>query len=225
MQSGQQSQEEEPNFYTPASSTLQLPTETNQQNNNIDRRGSAATQSSAQGLRRPLSSTSNRSQDGTIPFPSADPQQPALRRPPPMAWRPSIHIRRRPSVDTIPGVSANPEIHINAPDDEESHQPNRRRSSSEPQRMQWGSRPAGMFRPRASSLIPDTIHETPSAINDPAQPEEQPLPRPDAEAPPLQHFPTYNGSTRASPAVESEYDSDLVDFLDLVGSYRLSLNS
>lgn len=165
-------------------------------------------------------------------------------RPPPPIWRPSIRIRRTPSSNNLALAGRNP--HINEPLDNtisrrdlqvdntstphiDSHlssnddaiEAERRRSSSEPQRPAWlssqSSMTAGPPRVRAGSYIPDIVEE--------ASPTKQEGPTfapinsgrehtANKSRVPLQHSHSYN---EAVPNGEGEYDTELVDFLDLVG--------
>lgn len=171
-------------------------------------------------------------------------------RPPPAIWRPSIRIRRLSSSGNLPGRNSQ----INQPYDNTSRRDwqinnnnstphidnqlpaadntvetsNRRRSSSEPQRPAWltsqSVTTSGPPRVRAGSYIPDIIEEaTPTKQEGPIFAPIQPGGNNAASEAPilLQHSHSYN---EAVPNVQGEYDTDLVDFLDLVGLYTLKFH-
>ncbi|KAG4028620.1 hypothetical protein MFRU_020g00600 [Monilinia fructicola] len=172
-------------------------------------------------------------------------------RPPPAIWRPSIRIRRLSSSGNLPGRNSQ----INQPYDNTSRRDwqinnnnstphidnqlpaadntvetsNRRRSSSEPQRPAWltsqSVTTSGPPRVRAGSYIPDIIEEaTPTKQEGPIFAPIQPGGNNAASEAPilLQHSHSYN---EAVPNVQGEYDTDLVDFLDLVDPEISTLTS
>ncbi|ESZ92496.1 hypothetical protein SBOR_7121 [Sclerotinia borealis F-4128] len=171
-------------------------------------------------------------------------------RPPPAIWRPSIRIRRLSSSGNLPGGTPQInqpydntswrdwEINNNSTPHFDNHPPsadvtidtsNRRRSSSEPQRPAWlnsqAATTAGPPRVREGSYIPGTIEEAcvtkqegptfaqihPGGNN---MANEVPIP--------LQRSHT---QSEAIPNVQGEYDTDLVDFLDLVDPEISTLTS
>lgn len=170
---------------------------------------STGTRGSAGGRR--LSSTSNVSQ--TASSTTALPSSAAAASRPTQAWRPStIRLRRFPTVEDLPRAAAGSE---QLPVVEESQEGNRRRSSSEPQRPQWGSMfsMGGGRRRAGSTTVPDTIQEVPSFPVSPADREKAAAVAPNRR----QHASTVNGGAPVNSAGDHEYDSNLVDLLDLVG--------
>lgn len=163
--------------------------------------------------------------------PSPSGRQPQLRRVPREVWRPSsIRIRRLSSSNAVPGVNprnntSTPHISGGLNPDEDTTQSNRRRSSSEPQRPAWlstGINPTeGPPRVRHGSYIPDIIEEaSPNSQGERQDSYFAPI-HPGVESkhfdgpPPLQHSQTYTGPQQLP---NDEYESNLVDLLDLVGS-------
>lgn len=238
MQSRRQSANEDPNFLTtsgtelPTISTSGIPGNNPQRNSRRESVGPSTARTSANSL----------AQQNTLNTqPTNDNRQP--QRPAPAIWRPSIRIRRFPSSGNLPG--GNPQInqpydntsrrdwqlnnnstpHINnhvPPADDTIDTSNRRRSSSEPQRPAWlssqSATTAGPPRVRAGSYIPDIIEEASPTQTGPTFAPIHPGGNTAAhEVPiPLQHSHTYS---EAVPNAQGEYDTDLVDFLDLVGMY------
>ncbi|KAI9648573.1 hypothetical protein NHQ30_003209 [Ciborinia camelliae] len=241
MQSRRQSVNEDPNFLSTTTGT-ELPTistpgipENNTRRNN--RRGSGG-QSTAR------TSANSLAQLNT----EATSENRQSQRLPPGIWRPSIRIRRLSSSGNLP--RGNPQInqpygtisrrdwqinnstphidndHLSA--DNTVDTSNRRRSSSEPQRPAWlssqSATAAGPPRVRAGSHIPDIIEE-PSATKQedttfaPINPGGNTAIEISA---PLQHSHTYS---EAVPSSQGEYDTDLVNFLDLVDPEISTLTS
>ncbi|KAJ8066613.1 hypothetical protein OCU04_005660 [Sclerotinia nivalis] len=245
MQSRRQSANEDPNFLTTTGTelpTISIPGIPENNTRRNSRRGSI-------GPSTARTSANSLAQENTLNTQvTNDSRQP--QRPPPTIWRPSIRIRRLSSTNNLHGGNSQInqpydytsrrdwQINNNSTPHIDSHLPsagntidtsNRRRSSSEPQRPAWlssqSATTAGPPRVRAGSYIPNIIEEAPSTrqegpIFDPIRPGEN---RTVNEAPaPLLHSHTVS---EAVPATQSEYDTDLVDFLDLVDPEISTLTS
>jgi hypothetical protein len=176
------------------------------------------------------------SRPSLAPTPSA--RQTTFRRIPRESWQPSIRIRRLSSSAAVPGV--NPQINTSTPhisinnnpaSDTGDWQGNRRRSSSEPQRPVWLANGAnateGPPRVRPGSNIPDIIEEaSPASNGEPRGSYFAPIATGGTdtrsfEPPPLLHQSRTFAAGQQN--TSNEYESNLVDFLDLVGTYRRTL--
>ncbi|QSZ29524.1 hypothetical protein DSL72_004038 [Monilinia vaccinii-corymbosi] len=241
MQSRRQSANEDPDCLT-TTTPIELPTISISGINDNNSRGNSRRGSI--GPSTPRTSANSLNTQATTGH-SRQPQ-----RPPPAIWRPTIRIRRLPSSGDVPG--GNPPInqlydttsrrdwqtnnsstpHINnhlPPIDSTTDTSNRRRSSSEPQRPAWltaqSATTGGPPRVRAVSSIPDTIEEaSPTKQEGPTFAPVHPAGDNTANETrlPSQHSHSYN---EALPNVQGEYDTDLVDFLDLVDPEISTLTS
>lgn len=242
MQSRRESAIEDPNFLTTAGTELPTLSTSGLSGNSArrnSRRGSIGA-STARTSANSLAQQNTLNSQGT----TGQPQ-----RPPPPAWRPTIRIRRLPSAANLRAGN----LQINQPYDDTSRRDwqtrnnstphvdnhltsvdntvdtsNRRRSSSEPQRPAWltsqSATTTGPPRVRAGSYIPSTIEEA-SATK-----QEGPIfasintggnNATDEAPPPLQHSHTLSEGV---PTSQDEYDTDLVDLLDLIGLSPLNIN-
>ncbi|KAF7934390.1 hypothetical protein EAE99_002842 [Botrytis elliptica] len=243
MQSRRESAIEDPNFLT--TTGTELPTlSTSRVSGNNARRNSRRESIGASTAR---TSANSLAQQNTLNSQGTTGQP---QRPPPAVWRPTIRIRRIPSTANLSAGNSQ----INQPYDNTSRRDwqtrnnstpyvdnhltsvddtidtsNRRRSSSEPQRPAWlssqSATTAGPPRVRAGSYIPSTIEEASAtkqegpifaSINTGGNNTANEVP------PPLQHSHTHSEGV---PRTQDEYDTDLVDFLDLVDPEISTLTS
>ena len=158
------------------------------------------------------------------PRQAAPPAPPTLAVPSTVQRNPSLRIRRLPSTPSVPQLRLQGDV--NRPTDENVESASRRRSNSAPQRPQLSAYPPNDLDIRrqmtASSYLPalqeeTSGHEMPQLLAVPSNQQPGRMRRASAVAWSMLTGQNTNNDTNAQAGPSQEYDSRIIDMLDVIG--------